>query len=220
VIRVVVVDDQPLVRAGLKALLPSEGDIEVVDEAGSGPEAVDRVRASKPDVVLMDVRMSGYDGIEATRLLTADPELAAVRVLVLTTFDLDGYVFAALRAGASGFLLKDVDPAKLLDAVRLVAAGAELLAPAATSHLIKEFLRGTPTPVAEEHPELDRLTARELEVMRLVGAGLGNDDIGRELVISPATVRTHVSRAMLKLGARDRVQLVVFAYRWGVVASG
>lgn len=219
-IRVVVVDDQQLVRAGLRALLPSDGDIEVVGEAGDGADAHVVARATRPDVVVMDVRMPGVDGIDGTRLITSDPELADVRVLVLTTFDLDEHVFAALRAGAGGFVLKDAEPDRLLDAVRTVAAGEELLAPSATRHLIREFLRATPPPAVSDHPGLARLTERELEVMRLVGQGLGNDDIARRLLISPATVRTHVSRTMGKLGVRDRVQLVVCAYQWGVVTPG
>jgi DNA-binding NarL/FixJ family response regulator len=220
VIRVVVADDQHLVRAGLRALLPSDGDIEVVGEAADGLEAHTVARTVRPDVVVMDVRMPGCDGIEGTRLITSDPELTSVRVLVLTTFDLDDHVFAALRAGACGFMLKDAEPDQLLGAVRTVAAGEDLLAPAATRHLIREFLRATPSVVVSDHPELARLTDREREIMRLVALGLGNDDIARRLVISPATVRTHVSRTMGKLGVRDRVQLVVYAYQWGVITPG
>jgi DNA-binding NarL/FixJ family response regulator len=219
-IRLVLADDQPLVRAGLRVLLTSGGDIEVVGEAGDGAEVLAVARSTKPDLVLMDVRMPVFDGIEATRRLTADPALTAVRVLVLTTFDLDDYVFAALRAGASGFLLKDAEPTELLQAVRTVAQGGKLLAPAATRHLIREFLNGTGTPTTQPDAALDRLTGREREIMRLVALGKDNDEIAGQLVISPATVRTHVSRTMLKLDARDRVQLVVFAYQWGLVAPG
>ncbi|MGH3624640.1 MAG: response regulator [Sciscionella sp.] len=219
-IRLVLADDQPLVRAGLRVLLTSGGDIEVVGEAGDGAEVLAVAISTRPDLVLMDVRMPVFDGIEATRRLSADPALTAVRVLVLTTFDLDDYVFAALRAGASGFLLKDAEPTELLHAVRTVAQGGELLAPAATRHLIREFLNGPGTPTAQPHAALDRLTGREREIMRLVALGKDNDEIASQLVISPATVRTHVSRTMLKIDARDRVQLVVFAYQWGLVAPG
>jgi DNA-binding NarL/FixJ family response regulator len=220
VIRLVLADDQPLVRVGLRVLLTSEGDIEVVGEAGDGVAALAVARRTRPDVVVMDVRMPVLDGIEATRRLTADPDLTAVRVLVLTTFDLDDYVFAALRAGASGFLLKDAHPTELLRAVRVVADGCELLAPAATRHLIREFLDEPTAPAVRSHPALGRLTAREREIMRLVALGRSNDEIAQRLVITPATVRTHVSRTMDKLGARDRVQLVVFAYQWGLVVPG
>lgn len=204
----------------MRTLLPSDGDIEVVGEAGDGARAHAVARAIRPDVVVMDVRMPGSDGIEGTRLITSDPALDAVRVLVLTTFDLDEHVFAALRAGAGGFVLKDSEPDQLLAAVRTVAAGDELLAPSATRHLIREFLRSSPPRAVSGRSELARLTERELEVMRLVGLGLSNGDIASRLLISPATVRTHVSRATSKLGVRDRVQLVVCAYQWGVVTPG
>jgi DNA-binding NarL/FixJ family response regulator len=216
-IRVVVADDQSLVRTGLRVLLDGEDDIEVVGEAVDGEAALDRVRAEVPDVVLMDIRMPRLDGLEATRRITADPALAGVRVLVLTTFEIDEYVFEALRAGASGFLLKDFEPVELLRAVRVVHEGASLLSPAVTRRLIDEFVarpeRRRSTPAA-----LDILTDREREVVTLVAAGLSNDEIATELIISPATARTHVSRAMVKVNARDRAQLVVLAYESGLVS--
>jgi DNA-binding NarL/FixJ family response regulator len=215
VIRVLLADDQALVRAGFAALLDSEADIEVVGEAADGEHALRLARALSPDVILMDVRMPVLDGIEATRRLAADERLAAVRVVVLTTFELDEYVFDALRAGASGFLVKDTEPLELLHAVRVAARGDALLSPGVTRRLIAEFVSRSPeTPRA---PALDELTEREREVMALVATGLSNDEIATRLVISPATAKTHVSRAMLKLGARDRAQLVVFAYESGLV---
>jgi DNA-binding NarL/FixJ family response regulator len=213
--RVVVADDQPVVRAGFRALLDLADDIDVVGEAADGEEAVAVARATRPDVVVMDVRMPVVDGLEATRRIVADPHLDGVRVLVLTTFELDEYVFEALRAGASGFLLKDVDPSDLRAAVRIVAAGQSLLAPAVTRRVIDELTaRRGPEPVAPERLRL--LTEREREVVALVARGLSNDEIGAELIMSPLTAKTHVSRAMTKLGLRDRAQLVVFAYETGL----
>jgi DNA-binding NarL/FixJ family response regulator len=221
VIRVLLVDDQGLVRAGFRALLDDAGDIEVVGEAGDGAAAVELARSTRPDVVLMDIRMPVLDGLEATRRIVADELLAGVRVLVLTTFELDEYVFEALAAGASGFLLKNTDPMELLRAVRVVADGEALLAPSVTRRLIAEFAaarRQAAGPTARV--DLAALTDREREVMALVGAGLSNEEIADRLVVSPATARTHVSRAMVKLGARDRAQLVVFAYESGLVSPG
>jgi RNA polymerase sigma factor (sigma-70 family) len=217
-IRVVVADDQSLVRLGLQVLLESEEDIVLVGAAADGQEAVETVRRCRPDVVLMDVRMPVMDGIEALRLITADPALAQTRVVVLTTFELDDYVFDALRAGASGFLVKDTDPAELLRAIRVAARGDSLLSPAITRRVITEFLsRSTLRQVA--HPFLGTLTDREREIVRLVAEGMSNDEIAARLVLSPATVRTHVSRSMVKLQARDRSQLVVFAYQSGLVSG-
>ncbi|TLM96088.1 MAG: response regulator transcription factor [Actinobacteria bacterium] len=217
--RVLVADDQSLVRSGFRMLVDSASDLEVVGEASSGAEAVSLARELRPDVVLMDIRMPGMDGIEATRALGADPDTAGVRVLVLTTFDLDEYVFEALRAGASGFLLKDTDPDDLLDAVRVVASGEALLAPSITRRLIAEFASRPAGPLMGA-PDLSQLTEREHEVLALVGRGLSNGEIATELFISPATAKTHVSRVMMKLGARDRAQLVVIAYESGLVTPG
>jgi DNA-binding NarL/FixJ family response regulator len=217
--RVVLVDDQGLVRGGLRALIAAEADLEVVGEAADGAQAVDIVRKVRPDVVLMDIRMPGVDGLEATRRIAADPELADVRVLVLTTFEIDEYVFEALRVGASGFLLKDEEPVELLRAVRVVAAGESLLSPSVTRRVVEAFAAG-PAPSGPLVSSLEELTEREREIVALVGTGLSNHEIAQHLVISPATARTHVSRAMLKLGARDRAQLVVFAYEAGLVAPG
>jgi DNA-binding NarL/FixJ family response regulator len=217
VIRVVLADDQLLVRAGFRALLADEPDIAVVGEAGDGPHAVHLARREKPDVVLMDIRMPGLDGLAATRQITADPALAGVRVVVLTTFELDEYVAEALRAGATGFLLKSTDPAELVRAVRVVAAGDALLSPSITRRVIEQFAtRGAGPPPRQ----LAELTDREREVVALVGTGLSNDEIAARLVVSPATAKTHVSRSMIKLGARDRAQLVVFAYESGLVRPG
>ncbi len=212
-IRVLLADDQGLVRAGLRALLDAEDDITVVGEASGGDEAVTLARRLVPDVVLMDIRMPGVDGIEATGAIAADD-----RIVILTTFDLDEYVFDGLRAGASGFLVKDTEPVDLLRAVRTVAAGDSLLSPRATRRLVEEYaLRAKPT---RHGRNLEVLTDREREVLSHVAAGLSNEEIAEVLVISPATARTHVSRAMTKLGARDRAQLVVFAYESGLVRPG
>jgi DNA-binding NarL/FixJ family response regulator len=218
VIRVVLVDDQVLVRAGLRALLDNEPDVEVVGEGGDGAEALALARELVPDVMLMDIRMPGVDGLQATKSIAAEPRLAGVRIVILTTFDLDEYVFEGLRSGASGFLVKDTEPVDLVRAVRAVAAGDALLSPRATRRLVEEYAsRAKP---AERSPALDRLTDREREVMAQVAAGLTNDEIAAELYISPTTAKTHVSRAMIKLGARDRAQLVVFAYETGLVRPG
>lgn len=214
VIRVLVADDQPLVRTGLRTLLDLAEDIEVVAEAGDGAEAVDRTRQARPEVVLMDIRMPLVDGIEATRRITADPDLGEVRVVALTTYEFDEYVFAALRAGASGFLTKDVTPDQLRDAVRATASGESLLSPSATKALIAEFV-DTP-PRRHDPARLDALTERERDVVRLVATGLTNEQIGERLHMSPATARTHISRAIGKLGLRDRTQLVVVAYETGL----
>ena len=217
-IRVLLVDDQALVRSGFRVLLQTAGDIEVVGEAGDGQQAIEQTRLLRPDVVLMDIRMPTLDGVAATRAISADSELAGVRILILTTFDEDSYIFQALRAGAAGFLVKDADTAELLHAVRVVAAGQALLSPTATRSLIEAFVARPevatpPTPTAV----LKGLTDREREVLALVGTGLSNEEIAAELVLSPATARTHVSRIMTKLAARDRAQLVVAAYESGLV---
>jgi DNA-binding NarL/FixJ family response regulator len=219
VIRVVVADDQALFRAGFRVLLEPEDDLELVGEAGDGRSALEVVRRTRPDVVLMDVRMPVMDGIEATRTIAADERLAGVRVVILTTYELDDYVFDGLRAGASGFLVKDTDPAELLRAIRVVAAGDALLSPGVTRRLIADLV-ARPDRRAAVPPDLAALTAREREVLGLVALGLSNDEIAGRLVVSPATVRTHVSRAMTKLYARDRAQLVVFAYQAGLAAPG
>ncbi len=215
-IKVLLADDEGLVRSGFKLLLDVEDDITVVGEATNGAEAVERARAARPDVVLMDIRMPKLDGIQATTQITEMRGLERVRILILTTYDTDAYVFEALQAGASGFLLKDAGPAELLHAIRVVAAGEALLAPRITRRLISQFTaRRTAANAAEDR--LAVLTEREREVLALVGRGLSNDEIGAELVLSPATARTHVSHAMVKLGARDRAQLVVIAYQTGLV---
>jgi DNA-binding NarL/FixJ family response regulator len=218
-IGVVVADDQALVRVGCRTLLEAEDDIEVVAEADTGGAALEAVRATRPDVVLMDIRMPGLDGLEATRRITADPGLETVRVLILTTFEIDEYVFAALRAGASGFLLKDADPGELVRAVRVVAGGEALLSPTVTRRLIAEFV-ARPERRAASPATLGELTDREREVLSHIAAGLSNDELAETLVISPATVRTHINRVMTKLAARDRAQLVVIAYEAGLVAPG
>ena len=218
-IRVVLADDQALLRAGFRMLLESAGDIEVVGEAEHGGTAVALARSCTPDVVLMDLRMPDVDGLTATRLICADPALAAVKVIVLTTFDDDESVFAALRAGASGFLVKDVEPADLVQAVRVVSRGEALLSPSVTKAVITAFTQGTKPPQAP-HPAIASLTDREREVVCLVAAGLSNDEIAAKLVVSPLTAKTHVSRAMTKLAARDRAQLVVFAYEYGLAQPG
>lgn len=215
-IRVLLAEDQALVRAGFRGLLERSEDIEVVGEVANGADAVNAAREAHPDVVLMDIRMPVMDGLEATRRIVADEQLSDVRVIVLTTFDLDEYVFESLRVGASGFLLKDIEPDDLRQAVRVVAAGDALLSPRVTRRLITRFVAQSPV-----HPQnLERLavlTDREREVMALVAWGLSNEEIGQRLAMSPATAKTHVSRAMLKLGARDRAQLVVLAYQTGLV---
>jgi DNA-binding NarL/FixJ family response regulator len=219
VIRVVVADDQALVRGGLHVLVDAAPDMEVIGEAGDGAEAVALTRRHHPDVVLMDVRMPGVDGIEATRRIGADPELAGTRVLVLTTFDLDDYVYEALRAGASGFLLKDTAPEDLLAAVRVVAGGDALLSPKVTRLLVEAFARQAPRR-ATERGALDSLTDREREVLVEVARGLNNAEIAAALHMSVATAKTHVSRVLMKLAARDRAQLVVIAYETGLVTPG
>jgi DNA-binding NarL/FixJ family response regulator len=219
VIRVLIADDQSAVRAGFAALVRGEDDMEVVGEAADGREAVDLARRSFPTVVLMDVRMPNLDGLEATRLICADPSLEQSRVLMLTTFDLDEYVYGALRAGASGFLLKDAGPEELLRAVRTVAAGDALLAPSITRRLITEFAN-RPESGTVAALELNELTERELEILRLVAAGLSNAEIARRLVISPLTAKTHVGRVLAKLDCHDRAQLVALAYETGLVTPG
>ncbi|MEU5844321.1 response regulator transcription factor [Rhodococcus sp. NPDC047139] len=215
-IKVLIVDDEHLVRSGFRMLLDVEDDIEVVGEATTGAEAVELARALRPDVVLMDIRMPKMDGIEATRSIAATSGLHGVRILILTTYDTDEYVAEGLEAGAGGFLLKDAGPAELLHGIRVLAAGESLLAPRITRRLIARFTaQRTADRLAEDR--LSVLTGREREVLALVGQGLSNAEIGAELCLSPATARTHVSRAMGKLGARDRAQLVVIAYRTGLV---
>jgi DNA-binding NarL/FixJ family response regulator len=218
VIRVLLADDQALVRAGFRALLDAEDDVEVVGEAADGDEAVTEIRRLVPDVVLMDIRMPGADGLDATRRIVADERLAAVRVVILTTFELDEYVFEAIRSGASGFLVKDTEPAELVAAVRAVARGDALLSPSVTRRLIAEFALRAQQP--RQYPQLAALTDREREVLTLAGQGLSNEEIAAKLVVSPATAKTHVSRAMVKLAARDRAQLVVIAYESGLVRPG
>jgi DNA-binding NarL/FixJ family response regulator len=218
VIRVILADDQALVRAGFKALLDAQDDIEVVAEADDGEAAVRLTTELVPDVVLMDIRMPGTDGLAATRRIASDEALAGVKIVILTTFDLDEYVFEALRVGAGGFLVKNTEPAELIRGVRAVAAGDALLSPGITRRLVEEFAVRSKEPLPM--PLMDHLTDREKEVMALVGEGLSNEEIAERLVVSPATAKTHVSRAMVKLGARDRAQLVVFAYESGLVRPG
>ena len=217
-IRVLVADDQALVRGSFRILVDTASDLASVGEAGTGAEAVEVARRERPDVVLMDIRMPGMDGIEATRRIIAAPEAAAVRVLILTTFDLDEYVFAALRAGASGFLLKDTPPAGLLAAIRVVAAGDALLAPGITRRLIEEFTR-RPEPVPRQSSGLDEITEREREVLTLIGLGRSNTEIAADLHVSLSTAKTHIGRLLMKLGARDRAQLVIAAYDSGLVGA-
>jgi DNA-binding NarL/FixJ family response regulator len=217
-IRVLLADDQALVRAGFRALLDAEPDIEVVGEAGDGAHAVRLARLVHPHVVLMDIRMPGVDGLAATRQIAADPALSEVRIVVLTTFELDEYVAEALRVGAAGFLVKNTLPAELIRGIRVVAAGDGLLSPSVTRRVIERFAARTAAPAPPA--KLAELTDREREVVALAGTGLSNDEIAARLVVSPATAKTHVSRAMVKLGARDRAQLVVFAYEAGLVRPG
>ncbi len=217
-IRVLLADDQLLVRAGFRALLDAQPDLEVAGEAADGAEVVRMVRELRPDLVLMDIRMPVLDGLQATRQITGDPALRQVKVVMLTTFELDEYVFEAIRSGASGFLVKDTEPAELLRAVAAVVAGDALLSPGVTRRLIAEFAARSKEPAAAA--QLERLTEREREVMTLVGIGLTNEEIARRLVVSPLTAKTHVSRTMVKLGARGRAQLVVLAYEYGLVRPG
>ena len=217
-IRVLIADDQSLIRAGFGAIVASALDMEVVGEAIDGADALRQVRETKPDVVLMDIRMPGIDGVAACEQITSDETLSAVRILVLTTFEQDDYVLAAMRAGASGFLGKSAEPAQLLEAVRVIASGASLLSPAATDAVIRQ-VRSQPVPAAArpEPSALDDLTERERQVVAMAAGGLSNEEIAGQLVLSPWTVKTHVNRAMAKVGARDRAQLVVLAYQSGLV---
>jgi DNA-binding NarL/FixJ family response regulator len=217
VIRVLLADDQALIRSGVRALLEAEDDITVVGEVADGAAAVAESLARRPDIVLMDVQMPGTDGIEATRRIVADPHLGGVRVVMLTSYGLEAHVFAALRAGASGFIVKDTDPADLIQALRVTMRGDALLSPAVTRQLIAEFVARPPALASSD--SLDRLTNREREVVALVALGLANEEIAQRMVLSSATVKTHVGRAMAKLQARDRAQLVVIAYQSGLVTS-
>jgi DNA-binding NarL/FixJ family response regulator len=219
-IRVLLADDQSLIRAGFRLLLESCDDLAVVGEASDGAEAVDLARRERADVILMDIRMPGVDGLEATRRIAADEDLAGVKVIILTTFESDEYVYQAIRAGASGFLVKDSEPAELLQAVRVVARGDALLSPGVTRRLITDLAARQERPPTAATRILGSLTAREREVMALVAAGLSNDEIATRLYLSPLTAKTHVSRAMTKLNARDRAQLVVIAYESGLVTPG
>jgi len=218
-IRILIADDQALVRAGFKMILDAEGDLDVVGEASDGAQAITMAAELEPDVVLMDIRMPEVDGIEATRRVIAEAGERPVRVLMLTTFDLNEYVYEALRAGASGFLLKDVPPEQLVAGIRVVAEGEALLAPSITRRLIQEFATAAPAPSVPP-PGLDELTPREVEVFKLVSRGLSNAEIAAELVVSETTVKTHVARVLMKLGLRDRVQAVVLAYESGVAVPG
>ncbi|MEU6608349.1 response regulator transcription factor [Streptomyces shenzhenensis] len=218
-IRILLADDQRLVRAGIRSILEDEDDLEVVGEAADGQAAISACRALQPDVVLMDIRMPGTDGLEAARAIAADERLATVKVVMLTTFDLDDYVYGALRAGATGFLVKDTEPAELLHAVRVAVRGDALISPSITRRLIAEFASMQQNR-AKADARLDALTGREREVMRLVAAGCTNGEIAARLVLSPLTAKTHVSRIMAKLGARDRSQVVVLAYEYGMVSPG
>jgi DNA-binding NarL/FixJ family response regulator len=218
-VRVLIVDDQALVRAGFKMILESEPDIEIVGEAEDGLQAVEAVRSLEPDVVLMDIRMPNLDGLEATRRIV-ETEGEGPRVLMLTTFDLDEYVYEALRAGASGFMLKDTPPEQLVEAIRVVAGGEALLSPTITRRVIEEFVRRPPDSVRTPPPELAELTSRELEILRFIARGLSNAEIAKEAFVSETTVKTHVARILMKLRLRDRVQAVVFAYETGLVLPG
>ncbi len=218
-IRVLIVDDQSLVRAGFRMILEAESDIEVVGEAADGDDAVTAVGELDPDVILMDVRMPNVDGLEATRRLL-DGKAEGPRVLILTTFDLDEYVYEALRVGASGFLLKDTPPEQLVDAIHVVASGDALLSPVITRRVIEEFVRHPPDSMRKPSPELEELTARELEILRYIARGLSNAEIAKAAFVSETTVKTHVAHVLMKLRLRDRVQAVVFAYENGVVAPG
>ena len=219
-VKVLIVDDQALVRAGFRMILESEPEIEIVGEAGDGAEAIEAVRELRPDVVLMDIRMPNLDGLEATRRLL-DGSSEGPRVLMLTTFDLDEYVYEALRAGASGFMLKDTPPEQLVSAIHVVASGDALLSPAITKRVIEEFIRRPPSTIAVARPaKLEELTARELEVLGFMARGLSNAEIARDLFVSETTVKTHVARILMKLDLRDRVQAVVFAYETGLVQPG
>jgi DNA-binding NarL/FixJ family response regulator len=222
VIRILLVDDQALVRAGFRMILDAEPEMEVVGEASDGREAIDQVRALRPDVVLMDIRMPELDGLEAARRILADGVAGddAPRILMLTTFDLDEYVYEALRAGASGFLLKDTPPEQLVAAIDVVAQGDALLSPSITRRVISEFVKGTGPKPQAQFPRLEDLTARELEVLGLIAKGLSNAEIAKTLFVSETTVKTHVARILMKLGLRDRVQAVVLAYEAGVVTPG
>jgi DNA-binding NarL/FixJ family response regulator len=220
VIRILLVDDQALVRAGFRMILDAETDVEVVGEATDGRDAIDQARALRPDVVLMDIRMPELDGLEATRRILANSDGDGPKILMLTTFDLDEYVYEALRAGASGFLLKDTPPEQLVAAIHVVAEGDALLSPSVTKRVISEFVRGAGPKPEAQFPRLDELTARELEVLKLIARGLSNAEIAKELFVSETTVKTHVARILMKLSLRDRVQAVVLAYEAGVVSPG
>ena len=217
-IRVALADDQSLIRMGLRVMIDREPDMEIVAEAGDGPAALAAIRRTRPDVALVDIRMPGLDGLEVLRRVTADPDLDPTRVVIVTTFETDEYLFTALQAGASGFILKDTEPGELVRAVRAAAEGDALLSPSVTRRLVDRFGRRTST-AAVQAPQLDRLTPREREIAAWVATGRSNDEIARELMLSIATVRTHVGRAMLKLHARDRAQLVVFAVQAGLMPS-
>jgi len=214
-ISVAIADDQALVRMGLRVLIESEDDLLLTGEAEDGRQALELVRRTRPDVILMDIRMPELDGIAALQMIVGDPALAGVRVIMLTTFELDEYVFEALQAGAAGFLIKDTEPADMLRAIRLVAAGESLLSPSVTRRVIESF--ASRSAIRKKHPQLSELTDREREVLALIGEGLSNDEIAERLVVSRATARTHVSRTMIKLRARDRAQLVVIAYQSGLI---
>jgi len=218
-IGVLIADDQPMVRAGLRMILELEPDIDIVGEAADGNEAVAVAAATEPDVILMDVRMPNLDGLEATRRIVGSRE-DGPRVLILTTFDLDAYVYEALASGASGFVLKDIEPEKLVDAIRVIANGEALLSPAVTRKLIEEFVRRPPEVVRPSPRELEQLTAREAEIMALVARGLSNAEIAAQAFVSEPTVKTHVARILMKLGLRDRVQVVVYAYEHGLAKPG